>query len=287
MKKFYWNVFYTRTTRSEPFCSTMPPHYILPRGHGLFQITDQPDVINQAIRLRPIEGTIPSSETSFKANVRLDKPIFKQLGGSPGSPDCDPETCRELDLENPDDIRWFLNKLYKDVENASMEDLEELEDEETTDVIKGVDVIEHDPLILHYDPENMTYPPSDGRVVRFVGYVDGEHAHFLMVGYYNALVSLKRDGKPLPKPHPDAYYGLGQLSHDVSKKSSPSKKSGSEDSDGFFWNFTDFQTDFFELNNGALYVYGMGVLFLISLLIWFFMSRKRTTVTSNKNGADM
>ena len=269
-----------------PYPSPMPPLYILPRGHGLFQITDQPDVINQAIRLRPIEGTIPSSERSTKPNVRLDKSVFEEGGGENApSSDCNPETCRELDLDDPNDILWFLQKIHKDVKDASLEKLREL-DEDFADVITGMKVIDYDPLIMQIDPDQMIHPWSEETWIWFVGYHDNQRVSSLIKGYMLVLISLKRDGKPLPKPHPDAYYGLGRLSHDVSEKSSPPNKSGSEDIDGFFWNFTDFQTDFFELNNGALYVYGMGILLLISLFIWF-MSRKRNTVTSNKNGADM
>lgn len=60
-------------------------------------------------------------------------------------------------------------------------------------------------------------------------------------------------------------------------------RSKTED-DGLFWNFTDFDSAFFDRRNGALYVYGAILFVLLAFLVWKLVVQKPVKELTNGRG---
>ena len=94
-----------------------------------------------------------------------------------------------------------------------------------------------------------------------------------------------------PPPYSSPIISSPTIDSISTPSSTPNQKllpgSKTEDTTGLFWNFTDFDSNFFDLNNGALYIYGLGILVFAVLAVWFFVvNQPKPTKKRSKPGSD-
>ena len=91
---------------------------------------------------------------------------------------------------------------------------------------------------------------------------------------------------PPPPPPPPSPVPPPLSSPPTSKSSSSSPSSSSskvsidsppvssiQEETKFFWNFTNWKENFFDLQNGAIYVYGLGIVLIAILVIWMMITK--------------
>lgn len=196
-------IFYFRSTEK----STNDGWLILPNRDGTYRITRDETKKTSYPNSKPQKESFDenSEEIPRYAYIRTDQSIIQQMMDGQSLYDqanCEHDSCRRIDMANANDMLFYMNKFHEDFDAVP---LQELKEHPAFAVAMGlVDVQKHDPLTLRFADDSESN--ENGYVDIVVGSETGQMN--LATGYQLTLISLKRDGKPLPKPDPSQVYAL-------------------------------------------------------------------------------